>query len=275
MVKHYNVPKKEGPDIFDHPTCETIFQLKELVVPPKNYSDFLIDSIDTFVDILKQHHGVSDIESIAEKSAAKILEANPEARGEDDFIIFGVLSMPVSLHFSARLNFLKPETNNKIQGEVYQSKEFTQDFFYPYGDCHDIPFGNFREEIPSYLRTLQEKLKVYYPTGKIPDGLSRSNFKEDDDIHKFIDGFRFTLQLKSLPTDHLSIYITLREYGAVYLGKIEHFTIPGISIKTETSGGTLVLPKKVTKTLGDVVHKHYRELGHIEHRQSYIESPYK
>ncbi|MDO8509111.1 MAG: hypothetical protein Q7S27_05510 [Nanoarchaeota archaeon] len=273
VIKNFH---EEGSDIFDFPTLETIFQLGQFQVPPANYSDFLIKTVESFVEVLKDHHQVNDLEGIAEKSQARLIEANPDADDQTLGMIHGI-SNPINLYFHARLNFHKPETEDRVSGKVYQSREFIQDFFNPHHYNNFISFKNYRKEIPSRLKTLKASLDQWYPNGTIPNLDMAPERKENEDIHNLVDGFRFTLQIESIPTRHLDAYVTLRDYGSLGKGpKMEEsIHIPAISIEAKTTGGTLALPKKVVNALGKLVHEQYKGLGQIEHRQSYVENRYR
>ena len=255
---------------FWHPTTERIFQLKDLQVPPQNYSGFLAQVVDGFTQLVLQYHGVQTLDEVVGKYKRELKEANPDKSEED---LFQHLFSPVGLRFSGQLRYQRVGSE-RVPNQVYQSQEHTEDLFDPRSGTR-IPLGDYQQQLAGIVETIRQELDKRYPDreGHLTNSLFRRTVNgEEQDIRQFLYEFGFNLHLQSVPTGRLETDVTLRDYGATSKdasGIDTMIAIPAISIRAKTLAGQLEFPQKVVDTLGGLVTNHYK-INETENRQSYV-----
>lgn len=249
---------------FLNPTVERIYGLNNQQVPPLNYAGFLNKTVGAFSQLVSQKYGVQTLEDVARKYRDELKKLNPD---QPDALFRG-LSPAITLGFSGQLRLLKPESSDRVPNQVYQSREYTEDFFHPYLGGTRIPFNGHEQKIEEIVETITQELDKRYPDRQGLLYFKDSENGENLDICQFLHGFGFTLNLKSLPADHLEVDVELKDYGTMGSDMENMAAMPSIGIKAGTLFGLLDFPQNVVDILGNLVMELY-ETDAIEYRQSY------
>ena len=250
-----------------NPTVKKTFSLgtrplSNLSVPPTKYAQFLNDCVNTFSELVLEHHKCESIEEAQEKYRKAVRKVNPNHTEEE---LFQYERPFIEICMRAELEFLKSgrtkkENFTRSVSETEHLFVWEKGEFSPY---YEVPVK--QGEIRKYVSQFRTALNDRYPERKNKMPSDFLNFKS-----KLPNNFRLSLELKSDSTDHLETNIKLRDWGSVHLPSDERYHVVGIQLKTRASWGSTSLPKKVTDRLEQVVTKYYKP-DSVDYETSYSE----
>lgn len=254
----------------DHPREERIYQLKELLVPPKRYANFLIKAVQAVEQLIVEEHNCSSLDEVAQKYLRRMQRRNPNRTVRE------LREAPLGLVVGGKLLYDRGHGKRRRAEKIYRSTEYQE--YLPVGARTEvyapgkwIELPSFKEELVAFVEAIDTTLNKKFPRreGKVPDSLlRRPKSGEDIPLEKRLCGFRFVVSMQSFPTAMLEVEIRLRNYGSI--GNVEKMhAIPAIHVQAQQLyADSLSFPRKIVEAVGEVADKYYT-ITHIEQRSRF------
>ena len=263
-----------------HPTIERTYQLDDLNIPPKAYTDFLRQITLSFKEFILKENKVKSFQQLEKFAKGKIKRVDSGTSGEE--VSRDLFTLPMSLSTKGELIFQK-SSGEKVAGEIYRSNEYTQYFgdqpclkdpsqqrYSPPSQELDQRYITITQSVISNgMREFRNTLDQAFPDRK--NRLINPCFQpKSKKVQDHLSGFSFDLDLMSSPTNMLEAKVSL-ENGNCLMENRCFLILPRISVKANTTFGSMELPQRLVRHLESTVLDFY-EPSSITHESKFTQS---
>src|SRR3989338_5038588 len=104
-----------------HPKITRTYGLQELGVPPKGYTDFLVETVQAIQNLILEENKCKSLEDVAEKYARAMKKINPGITEKELS-----LGSPLAIGVDGELHYHRRISHARRAGRPYRSTEYEE-----------------------------------------------------------------------------------------------------------------------------------------------------
>lgn len=253
-----------------YPTEVRTYGLGDLAIPPKQYAQFLLETVNVLHKFVLQENRCQSLEEVTEKYARAMKKRNPEKSEEE---LKPYIESPLAIWVEAVLQYNRGISGVRKANQPYRSTEYEEDLVMLDGSSR-INLKTAKKDLTGFVVHLSGELDTRFPQrkGKMPIPIFDENRRKiGQTLYDQVRGFRFGLNFRSVPTLFLQASVCLVDFGSTSSGKLKegYYSVPAIEVEAQNLVvGSMALPQRLVEALGEVVVRHYKT-GRVGHRTSY------